>query len=255
MGFPERLKAARLRHPLTQKQLGKILGVSIMTIRNWESGEKSPSMHAIIDLTRVFGISADELLGTKRSNLSDWPITSAESSLLKTYRSLDTHGRKVVDTICALELSRVEETAPKNRITRMIPFYLVPSAAGYSAPIEGSDYEMMEIDDSVPHGADFAVRIQGDSMAPYIEDGDIVYVKKQNELGVGDVGIFSIDGAMYCKLYYTDEERNLTLVSANPERKSSNVYVSADSASTVMCCGKVLLDAAIPFPDYFNEQD
>ena len=79
-------------------------------------------------------------------------------------------------------------------------------------------------------------------------------VKKTSDLDIGDVGIFSVDGAMYCKLYYIDEHRNLTLVSANPELKRSNVYVSAESSSEVMCCGKVLLNEPVPFPDYFLEE-
>ena len=89
-------------------------------------------------------------------------------------------------------------------------------------------------------------------MEPYIFDGDTVFVKKQYELGVGDVGIFSVDGAMYCKIFYIDDKGNLTLVSANPEFKESNVRVNADSDTNVVCCGKVLLPERIPFPAYFE---
>jgi phage repressor protein C with HTH and peptisase S24 domain len=111
---------------------------------------------------------------------------------------------------------------------------------------------MLLVDDSVPENADFAVVIQGSSMEPYIFDGDTVFVKKQYELGVGDVGIFSVDGAMYCKIFYIDDKGNLTLVSANPELKESNVRVNADSDTNVVCCGKVLLPEHVPFPAYFE---
>mgnify|MGYP000706428936 CR=1 FL=1 len=76
---------------------------------------------------------------------------------------------------------------------------------------------MILVDSSVPEEADYAVYIQGNSMYPYIHDGDMVYVKKDAELSVGDVGIFCVDGAMYCKQYYLDDNNNLVLVSANPE--------------------------------------
>lgn len=72
-------------------------------------------------------------------------------------------------------------------------------------------------------------------MAPYINDGDIVYVKKTDD-----------------KLNYEDSEKNITLVSANPEMRESNVYVSCDSGSSIVCFGKVILQNKIPFPDYFN---
>lgn len=66
-------------------------------------------------------------------------------------------------------------------------------------------------------------------MYPYIHDGDMVYVKKDAELSVGDVGIFCVDGAMYCKQYYLDDNNNLVLVSANPDFRHTNIFVSADS--------------------------
>ncbi len=51
--------------------------------------------------------------------------------------------------------------------------------------------------------ADFAVRIQGDSMEPYIHDESVVYVNR-DPLADGDVGIFCVDGAMLCKQYHRD---------------------------------------------------
>ncbi len=264
MEFNERLKSLRVQASLTQKQLGEILGVSVMAIRNWESGTKQPSMQAIISLSTALHTSSDVLLGIKQDSLlRKSPISRAEAVLLSNYRMLDKHGKKLVDTVCSLEKSRIEADAPQNNIiefgeasrpARYIPKYTTPSAAGYSVPLDGDEFEMILVNDDVPYAADFAVRIQGDSMAPYINDGDTVYVKKTCNLDVGDVGIFSVDGAMYCKLYYVDENRNLTLVSANPALRRSNVSVSAESGATVVCCGKVLLDEPIPFPDYFYEE-
>lgn len=121
--------------------------------------------------------------------------------------------------------------------------------------MDGVDFEMIPVTDEVPASADYAVNIQGDSMEPYIHDGDMVYVQKDAELDIGDVGIFSVDGSMYCKQYYVDEEHNLKLLSANPALRRSNVYVSADSGSFVKCCGKVLLGRKIPLPDYMFEDE
>lgn len=176
---------------------------------------------------------------------------------------LDRHGRKVVETVCLLEKSRVESETKVSNVTkpmvllekekspsRYIPRYSTPSAAGYSVPLDGDDFEMILVDDTVPADADFAVGIQGNSMSPYIHDGDTVYVKKDCDLSVGDVGIFCVDGAMYCKQYYIDDNKNLILVSANPRLRHTNVFVDADSASEVRCYGRVLLDFKVNLPDY-----
>ena len=49
---------------------------------------------------------------------------------------------------------------------RVIPLYRSPAAAGYAAPVFGEDFDYLTVDDTVPQAAEFAVRIQGDSMAP-----------------------------------------------------------------------------------------
>ncbi len=121
---------------------------------------------------------------------------------------------------------------------------------GYSVPLDGDDFEMILVDSTVPAEADFAVSIQGNSMYPYISDGDTVYVKKNCELAIGDVGIFCVDGAMYCKQYFVDANRNLTLLSANPQFKNTNVFIEADNESSVQCYGKVLLGYKIDLPEY-----
>lgn len=265
MKLGERIKALRLERPLSQAELGKNLGVSEVSVRCWENGTKKPSMDAIISLANLFHVSTDYLLGVSIDETRDNLILSKqETMLLSNYRVLDKHGQKAVDTICALEKARVESEAvkirPQSNLTilqskspsRYIPRYTTPSAAGYSTPLDGDDFEMILVDDSVPCDADFAVGIQGNSMYPYIHDGDTVYVKKDCELSIGDVGIFCVDGAMYCKQYYVDTNRNLTLVSANPRLKHTNVYIDANSSSTVKCYGKVLLGFKLDLPDYLK---
>lgn len=263
MELQQRLRALRIEHELTQKELSQKLGVSLVSIGNWETGIKTPSITAIISLAKLYCVSTDYLLGVafKQDII---PLTKSEHMLLSGYRMLDNHGRKAVDALCAIEKSRIESEQVKPVISekvidikkkpnRYLPRYLAPSAAGYSVPLDGDDFEMILVDDSVPSDADFAVCIQGNSMYPYIHDGDTVFVKKDCEIEVGDVGIFCVEGAMYCKQYYVDEYHNLILVSANPKLKSTNVFVSNDSDTDVQCYGKVLLDSQISLPDYLFE--
>lgn len=259
MKLGERVQSLRRRHNITQEELGKIIDVSAVSIGGWERGTRYPSAEAIVSLANFFHVSADYLLGVSNNKSDDFLLSRQEGLLLSSYRALDNHGRKVVDTLCAMEKSRVESEAKKSTATnisviptRYIPLYSTPSAAGSSVPLDGNDFEMILVDDTVPHDADFAVRIQGESMFPYIHDGDTVYVKKDAELSIGDVGIFCVDGAMYCKQYYVDEERNLILLSANPQLKNTNVFVGTDFVNDVKCYGKVLLDQHLELPDYLH---
>lgn len=266
MEFGQRLKNLRLEGGFTQQDLASAIGVSVMAVRNWERGVRKPAMDAIVALGKTLNISADILLGISLSNQpkSSLVLSPTEKKLLTNYQSLDSYGKKAVETICLLEKERVnaaiKKPAPKvinfeaaKSRERFIPRYTTPSAAGFNVPLDGDDFEMLLVDDDVPSDADYAVDIQGNSMSPYIHDGDMVYVKKCEELSIGDVGIFCVDGAMYCKQYYINDEGNLTLVSANPELKRTNIFLSADSGSSVRLCGKVLLNQRIELPDYLFE--
>jgi phage repressor protein C with HTH and peptisase S24 domain len=77
--------------------------------------------------------------------------------------------RSVVDALAAFRLE-LEQDRPE-RESRTIPLYCSPAAAGYAAPVFGEDFDYLTVDESVPGGAEFAVRIQGDSMTPWIADG------------------------------------------------------------------------------------
>lgn len=266
MDFGQRLKNLRLERGYTQQQLSSAMGVSVVSLRSWEKNTKRPAMDALLSLGRTLNVSMDTLLDFQLGNASksSLVLSPAEKNLLKNYQILDAHGRRAVDTLCAIEAERVsiqQKPLPKKVINieearaaaRYIPHFTSPSAAGVAAPIDVSDFGMMLADDSVPDTADFAVDIQGDSMEPYIHDGDTVYVRRDVELSIGDVGIFCVDGAMYCKQYYLDENRNLILVSANPDLRDTNVFVSADSGRSVQACGKVLLDVRLELPDYLFE--
>lgn len=266
MKLCEKIRLLRTTYNMTQKELGHKINVSVVSVGCWENGSKSPSIDAIVSMSKIFGVSTDYLLGVVIDPQIDAMLLSqSEKTLLSNYRTLDFHGRRAVDTLCAIEKSRVNAEKekdsgkhyntipPKVHSARYIPRYTTPSAAGLSIPLDGDDFNMILVDETVPYEADFAVGIQGDSMYPHIKDGDTVYVKKVTSLSNGDIGIFCVDGAMYCKQYYLDENKNLILVSANPDLRHTNISVSSESGMDVRCYGKVLLDHNIELPDYIYD--
>ena len=128
----------------------------------------------------------------------------------------------------------------------MIPLYCNPAAAGYAAPAFGEDFDYIPVTDEVPAGAEFAVRIQGDSMIPYIADNSIIYVNR-DPLKAGDVGIFCVDGGILCKQYYRDPFGIVYLFSLNRARADADVVFPECSGRTLVCFGRVLMRAP-PLP-------
>jgi repressor LexA len=164
------------------------------------------------------------------------------------YRRLSDSGKELVDMVIDHELRRREEIPMQHaKDSRVIPLYLTPAAAGYASPALGDDYEDYTVDKN--SAADFAVRIDGDSMEPYIHDGDVALCKRGAIIHDGDVGLFFVDGDMKCKQYCQDYSGNVHLFSANRDRSDADVTIMASSGITLMCFGKVLLDKSIPLPE------
>ena len=112
-----------------------------------------------------------------------------------------------------------------------IRIYDAPAAAGTGNLLDSYSYELMPVDDTVPKGADFAVRVSGDSMEPRFVDGQTVFVKEQSVLQVGEIGVFAVDGDAYIKKLGHSE-----LLSLNPHYKP----IPITEHNTVHTFGKVV---------------
>lgn len=170
-----------------------------------------------------------------------------EWQLITRYRKLNEHSRQLVEIVMEHELSGVLSENEAEEKTKIIPLYATPAAAGYASPAFGDDYDDYEI--SCSSSADFAVRIDGDSMEPYIADGSIALCKRGAVIHDGDVGLFFVDGDMKCKQYCQDYAGNVYLFSANRKRADADVEIKASAGITLMCFGKVLTDKPIPLPE------
>ena len=58
-----RLKLLRKENGISQGDLGELLGVSKVSVSNYENGVRIPSMEVFLMIIRVFNVSADYLLG------------------------------------------------------------------------------------------------------------------------------------------------------------------------------------------------
>ena len=174
-----------------------------------------------------------------------------EWDLVRQYRQLDDHGRRLTRLVMEAELERMEQTRADQSPTekpkgRIIPLYRTPAAAGYASPALGEDYDDFTVDNDSP--ADFAFRISGDSMEPYIPDGSNQRAKRGAIIHDGDVGLFFVDGDMKCKQYCQDDYGNVHLFSLNRNRSDADMDIPASSGIMLMCFGKVLLPENVPLP-------
>lgn len=62
-GLPEKLKALRIRHGLSQKETASRLGISPSIVSSYETGERTPSTENLLALSYLYKCSTDYLLG------------------------------------------------------------------------------------------------------------------------------------------------------------------------------------------------
>ena len=150
---------------------------------------------------------------------------------------LDREGRRLVMDYAQLlrDSGRYANRREEPAYIRSLPLYSLAVSAGTGQFLDGEDYEMVEVGAEVPDGANFGVRVAGDSMEPEFHDGQTVWVRQQRSLMTGEIGIFLYDGNAYLKQLVAHEE-SLALHSLNP--KYTDIVISPELPLRVL--GKVM---------------
>ena len=66
--MPITLRAARVNKGLTQMEAGKLLGVSLYTVQNWEAGKTFPDAMQILKIQDAYDVKYDDLIFLPDSN-------------------------------------------------------------------------------------------------------------------------------------------------------------------------------------------
>ena len=215
----ERLKELRVQHGYTMKALCDKTGMPLRTYQNYEAGIREPSLSAIISLTDVYNITTDYLLGrapqTDAMQILMSQTDVSPETLVRQFEALPDEWQTIVMTIVnAMKETRRARQEMQNRPSIQMRKHLNKAAAGFGYDLASTDEwtEITVIDTPQARSADFAVEVDGDSMLPDYHDGDIVLVKRDPDVPVGEVGLFVHDGMGYIK-----ERGSKCLISRNPE--------------------------------------
>ena len=173
-------------------------------VSHWENGTSLPPVEQFLLMCEYYGVG--DIQSTFRGIDKEYPNLPKLNSL----------GRNRVNEYISLLMGdpafveSVGRTVSEPRL-KYLKLYDAPAAAGAGAFLDSDAYVDFEVDETVPGEADFAVRVSGDSMEPRFVDGQVIFVKEQQTLEYGEIGIFALNGDSYVKKY----ERG-KLVSLNP---------------------------------------
>lgn len=248
MGIGKRIKEARLSKNLTQEELAKKLGITKGSIANYENETSHPKESVMYALINTLGVDANYLFQDCVNTKKAVPLSNEEQRLISDYNSLDAHGKSVVSSVLSEEMKRIRELSnpPVSvPVSKIIPLIGNSFAAGRGDPDFGNPWEDYEVPSDSK--AEFAVRINGDSMEPYLHDGSIALGVKQTPRD-GDVAALLINGEFLCKQVCEDNFGNLYLFALNRNRKDADQIIWNNSDSSVSCFGTIIMPHRIPLP-------
>ena len=227
MSFGSILAARRQELGLLQSDIVESLArdgirVTKHTVSHWENDKNLPNAQQFLGLCRALRVR--DVLETF------WGLPDTAFS------GLNQAGRARLEEYAQLlrgseAFSRREPARPLRRL----PLYDLAVSAGTGQFLDGENYEMVDCGAEVPEGANFGVRIAGDSMEPRFHNGQTIWVRQQRSLMSGEIGIFLYDGDAYLKKLVA-EDGQVRLHSLNPAYE--DILIS--SALPLRVLGKVL---------------
>lgn len=216
MRIGEIIAKIREEKNLSQKELAGLLSLEGVQVTNqavskWENGSTLPNAVQFLVLCKALEIT--DIYGTFISKQHKTP-----------FDSLNPVGKKKADEYIDLLLrSGLYSEEPAKIIPlRSLPLYHISVSAGTGQFLDSDNYDVIEVGEEVPESASFGVRISGDSMQPRFIDGQIVWVKNQQTLQNGEIGIFLYNGDAYCKKF-SSNENGISLISLNKTYKPIHV--------------------------------
>lgn len=236
MAIKDRIKEARQNNHLTQEQLAAKLGIAKSTLAGYETGSREPSVDIMGRIMLALDIDANYLWQDE----TDFPmqVSYTEMDHIKKYRALDEHGKGHVDTVLQWESDRMVQlrqaaaSAPAATVpVRVIQYYQRLASAGSGQVVfDGVPVEPLEIPDKPEYRrVSYAVGVNGRSMEPLYEDGDILLVEPTCQIDQGEIGIFIVGDKAYVK-----ELGKAELLSVNTE--CDNIPLTEDTK----CMGRVV---------------
>lgn len=89
MKFNEKLIELRKKEGLSQEELGYKLNVTRQTVSKWELGQTTPEMDKLVEISKIFNISVDELV-------KEQEITSNENPIIEDKPIIEKKNNKIV---------------------------------------------------------------------------------------------------------------------------------------------------------------
>lgn len=246
--FSDMLAYLRKRERLSQTELAKKLGVSRSTIGMYEAGEREPNFETLEAIADYFNVDMNTLVGgsvpAPAAEVIPFPVREIDPI----WDALNDPGRAELCSygryLCTVEQYRAKDPPRPDAPAKIVPLLGAAFAAG--SPESPGDLFMGDYR-TTDLRAEFAIKINGDSMEPWLPDGSVALGVKRLPRD-GEVGAFWLDGGFLVKQVCTDPFGTVYLFALNRDRADADDEIRPDAGRDLRTIGTILLDARIPLP-------
>lgn len=177
-----------------------------------------------------YGCSLDDLLRDDlNSNNRTKALDTDEQELLSNYRKSSRIDKARIQERALVSAEHAAESNEEPHITT-IKLFDSSVSAGTGIYVDYTEYENIETREDT-EGADYAVKVSGNSMEPRFCDGDIVLVEIAQTVEVGEIGIFNLNGQAFIK-----ERGEKALISLNKDYDP----IVVKPGDSIACQGRVI---------------
>lgn len=226
--YGEIFKELRVDRGMSQKEVADALvqlglDVNNAHVSRWENGSNKPSLEHFIALCHLFDIDDVQsvfgngpMMGLTEGlnqqgihRLQEFHQLLAENPKYAIDRSsLSDDGLTSAPTV--LLGARPDECRNEDGI-RTLPVYKLWD----KDPLEGDNYEMVEVDPFVPETAQLGVLVNGNAMDPHLPHGSRVWIEPVGVPRPNDVLLVRFNRVLYVRLYQRSQN-GILLVPFNP---------------------------------------
>ena len=201
--YLERIKRIKSEKHVTNEQLAEQTGIPLGTLSKILVGmNESPKVASLVAICSALNCSLSYIMTGIPDNTNNYTLTEGEIHLIELFRTLDAHGQEIVSMVLDKEHQRIsqeiilgkrgpvqqqnvqekkiikkkaqeEETMAPSEY-KVLPLYHLPVSAGTGEFLDATTAERINVPLSKKTSkADYALRINGNSMEPKYHDGDI----------------------------------------------------------------------------------
>jgi phage repressor protein C with HTH and peptisase S24 domain len=195
----KRLKQKRIEKGMTQAEIADIIRINRSSYNSWESGRAKPNQKNLSALASILGVSDTYF--------------ESEYDIMNHYLQLNPMNQQKADTYVEDLLQSQEQKKTIQLFAVKVLSDIALSAGAGESFFDEQETEIVYSNEE-QYGYDIAAWIQGDSMNPVYEDGEIALIRANGFDYDGAVYALSWNDSVYIKRLYR-EKNGFRMVSLN----------------------------------------